>query len=100
MGGQVSPVLEGCEELGIDAIDTEDSLAIDSRVFQSGENALLVFARSATSSRPLNRAVLSMDGPIVVQPVKENVGDLLAVVVRTALDVREERIEVNEGGGI
>lgn len=34
----------------------------------------------------------------MVQPAKENVGDFLAVVVRVALDVREQRVEVDEVG--
>jgi hypothetical protein len=52
-------------------VDGGDTLAVDALVFKSFEDGLVVFEPSIASTGTLNRAILPMDGLVVVEAIKE-----------------------------
>ena len=82
------------------AVDAEHLLAVDPRIRERLQDGLIVLERALVARRPLDRAVLVMGRAVVLHSVEQHVGHVLAEVVCVALDVRQQRIEINEGGRV
>jgi len=77
-------------------VDGGDTLPINALVFELFEDGLVVFERPIASPGALNRAILTMDGLIVVEAVEEKRANVLAEIVSIALNIRAESIEIDQ----
>ena len=80
------------------AIDAEDAFFGDACLVEDTEDFLIWFERSIAPAGALDRAVLPVDGLIVMYPIEEHVADLGTEVAGVALNVRAQRIEIDERG--
>jgi len=70
-------------------VDGSDTLAVDALVFESFDNSLVILESSIASTSPLDRAVLVVDGSVVVDAVEEKRANVLTEVVDRADELEE-----------
>ena len=77
-------------------VDAGDTFAVDTLVFEKFEDSLVVFEGSIASTGALNRAILTIDRLIMVEAVEEKRANVLAEIIGIALNIRAERIEIDQ----
>ena len=81
-------------------VDASDTFAVDASVFEFVEDYLVVFEASIASTGALDGAVLAVDRLVVVEVIEEKRAHILTEIVGIALDIRAERIEIDQLGGL